>query len=46
MVLVGTSVNDEDQSIVVFDLLHRSFGSQRVLDDVESIHAVKKTRFH
>jgi hypothetical protein len=42
-VLVGLDVDEEDQGVVVFDLLHRRFGCQRVLDDVVGIHPVKKS---
>ena len=38
LVLVGLDVDEEDQGVIVFDLLHRRFGRQRVLDDVVSVH--------
>ena len=41
--LVSLDVDEEDQGVVVFDLLHRRFSCQRVLDDVVGIHPVKKS---
>ena len=40
LVLVRLLVNDEDEGVVVFDLLHGRLSSQRVLDDLESIQLV------
>ena len=37
--LVSLDVDDENESVVVFDFLHRGFSGQRVLDDVVSIHS-------
>ena len=45
LVLVGLDVDEEDQGVVVFDLLHRRFGCQRVLDDVVGIHPKYNDKF-
>ncbi len=41
LVLVGLDVRDEDEGVVVFDLLHRGLGRQRVLYDVVSVHTAR-----
>lgn len=41
VVLVGASVDNEYQSIVVLNFLHGCFRCQRILYDIVSIHAVK-----
>lgn len=40
VILVGAEMNLEHQSVVVLDLLHGGLSRQRILDDVECIHAV------
>jgi len=42
LVLVSLDVHDEDEGVVVFDLLHRGLGRQRMLDDVVCIHPSMK----
>ena len=42
LVLVGLDVDEEDQRVVVFDLLHRGLGRQGMLDDVVGIHSEGK----
>ena len=41
LIFVGHCVNDEDESVIVLDLLHRRFGRQWVFDDIYGIHTVK-----
>ena len=42
LVFVTARVNDKDQCVVIFDLLHSRLSGKWVLDDVVSIHPVKK----
>ena len=37
--LVRLEVDQEDQGVVVFDLLHRRLSGQGMLDDVVSVHS-------
>ena len=39
LVLVRLEVDQEDQGVVVFDLLHRRLSGQGMLDDVVSVHS-------
>merc|ERR1719147_102760 len=38
LVLVGFNIANKDQSVVIFNLLHRGFRSERMFDDVVSVH--------
>ena len=42
--LVGLDVDDEDERVVVFDLLHRRFGREWVLDRRELIESGRLRR--
>jgi hypothetical protein len=39
LVLVGTDIDDEDQSVVFFDLLHGRFGVKRGSQDAVLVHS-------
>lgn len=43
---VGLDVDEKDESVVVFYLLHGRLGGQWVLDDIVSIHAVNSEKFN
>jgi hypothetical protein len=38
--LVGSNINDENQGIVIFDLLHSALSSERILQDGELIERI------
>lgn len=40
LMFVGSHVNHENQSVVVFDFLHRRLSCERMLDNSESVQFV------
>ena len=43
--LVSALVDDEDEGVVVFDLLHRRFSRQWIVDDLELVESAKRIRY-